>query len=358
MSLNRFVYYCAVIAGWAALLTWGLAEATFLGRGLFNATAESTLVGVLLGLAIGGALHLVASSGSGRWRPRISPRLALAIFVAACGGLIGAVSFSELVGLPRFVGWTILGLGVGAAEGIYENSPRKIRNGLIGGGIGGLLGGLLFDRIAVYESDVSSRAATFVLLGLSVGGLVGLAHVVLKEAWLTVADGFGPGRQLILSQTVTVLGRGDHLPLPFLGYAGRDLEGEHLQITRRPDGQYVVSDKGSRIGTMLNGQPVHQAVVLSDGDLIKLGSNIVRFNQRKRAAVRSDVEDGGARPGPSGGISTPPPPPKPSTPPPLLGDSAPRGDPDSPAAPPPEPPGRPHEGDPGPRIPPPPPPPG
>jgi hypothetical protein len=126
----------------------------------------------------------------------------------------------------------------------------------------------------------------FVILGVSIGALVGLTHVVLMEAWLTVVDGFRPGRQLILTKPVTFLGRGDHLPLPFLGYAGRDLESEHARITRQPEGQYVVEDNGSRIGTQLNGRRVSSPAALSDGDLIKLGSNIVRFEHRRRAAER------------------------------------------------------------------------
>ena len=123
------------------------------------------------------------------------------------------------------------------------------------------------------------------ILGLSVGVFTGLAQVVLKDAWLTVLDGFRPGRQLILSQASTLLGRGDHLPLPFLGYSGRDLENEHLRISRQADGSFLIEDNRSRAGTLLNGQRLERPTLLHDGDLIRLGGNIVRFNHRQRTSA-------------------------------------------------------------------------
>ena len=83
---------------------------------------------------------------------------------------------------------------------------------------------------------MSSRAAAFVVLGLSIGAAIGLAHVVFRVAWLTVVDGFRTGRQLTLTQAVTVLGRGDHLPLPFLGPTNKDLDAEHLRSAACPTG--------------------------------------------------------------------------------------------------------------------------
>ena len=97
----------------------------------------------------------------------------------------------------------------------------------------------------------------------------------------------GRDAELILGQTVTTLGRGDHLPLPFLGYPGRDLEAEHARITRQTDGQFLLEDNHSRLGTRLNGQPVQAATPLKDGDLIKLGTNIVRFHSRQWGRLRA-----------------------------------------------------------------------
>jgi hypothetical protein len=266
-------------------------------------------------------------------------------------------------------------LGGSVAFWALIRTSRKLRNGALGGFCGGLLGGTLFGiiRMTAAGSVLTARAIAFVILGVSIGALVGLTQVVLKEAWLTVLDGFRPGRQLILAQNVTTLGRGDHLPLPFLGYAGRDLESEHARIVRREDGTFAIVDNRSRSGTRLNGQLIQGEVILQDGDLIKLGSNIVRFNLRGRGSVRASVS-----PGPlPAGMSIAPPPPPPSPPggvkpaaPPAAPEAAPPSTPPAPPAaspgikPPPPPATRllpptavKPPPPPGPRIPPPPPPP-
>jgi hypothetical protein len=284
MSFYRFVYYSAVIAGWAALAAWVLAELLFLGNRHLGGTLSTTAAAATLGAMIGAGLNLVAGMANAQWKQQLR-RILAGLLVGGLGGLVGGllgeILYADL-GLPRFLGWMIMGLGIGAADGLYDRSTRKIRNGLIGGGLGGLLGGLLFDLIASAAADMPGRATGFVILGLSVGALIGLAQVVLKEAWLTVLDGFRPGRQLILGQGATLLGHGDHLPLPFLGYSGRELENEHLRISRQSDGRFAIEDNRSRAGTFLNGQRLDRPALLGDGDLIKLGGNIVRFNHRQR----------------------------------------------------------------------------
>lgn len=336
MSLYRFVYYSAVIGGWAAFLAWMLAELLVFG-GATRGTLKVAIVGAIVGAAIGAGLSLVSGMTAAQWKRllvRLPPGLIGGAIGGAAGGSLGDLMFSA-VGLPRALGWMVMGLIIGSTEGLYERSPSKLRNGLIGGTIGGFLGGILFDPISNFMasgSGMAARAVAFTILGISIGALIGLTHVVLKEAWLTVVDGFRPGRQLILTQRVTVLGRGDHLPMPFLGYSGRDLESEHLRITRQPDGRFSIEDNRSRLGTLVNGQRVQGPLTLGDGDLIRLGSNIVRFNLRQgrsgRIAVSAPVRV-------SGGSGSVPPPPPPAGPAPA-------------AAPPPS----------SPRIPPPPPPPG
>jgi hypothetical protein len=205
------------------------------------------------------------------------------------GGLIGNVLYEH--GLPRAIGWLIMGLGIGVVEGVYEKSGRKLRNGLLGGGLGGFCGGVLFDPIVNWTataSGMSSRATAFVVLGMCIGGAVSLAQVVLKDAWLTVVDGYRTGRQLSLTQPITVLGRSDQLALPFLGPMNKDVDAEHLRIIHGPDGKYLLEDNHSKLGTRLNSQPVRGPAPLKDGDVIRLGANLVRFNERRRKPGRAE----------------------------------------------------------------------
>jgi hypothetical protein len=288
MSLNRFVYYCAVTGGWAALLAWLVAEWLFFRPDAWGARVAVILRDTLTAAIVGGVLGVGLWVVSGMTNARLALLLKRArlgfvggMVGGGLGGLVGAALHKWLY-FHQAIGWLIMGMGIGVAEGIYEASRRKTRNGLIGGTIGGLLGGLLFGWIAQARLEMSGRATAFVVLGLCVGVLIGLAHVVLKEAWLTVLDGYRPGRQLILSRDTTALGRAEHLALPFLGHADAELEPEHARIIRLPNGQFSIEDNRTRIGTLVNSQRIHGPVVLRDNDLIKLGTNIVRFNHRRR----------------------------------------------------------------------------
>lgn len=320
MSLVRMAYYCAVIGGWSAFFAWILCEYLFLSRG-GDGTWQVVCAAAIVGGAIGAGLNAVAGMSNGgvfQTVKRLGPGLLGGGIGGAIGGLLGNVLFVYL-GMPRFIGWIIMGLGIGVVEGLYERSPSKIRNGLIGGGLGGLAGGVLFDILPGLlhsGSGMSSRAVGFVILGLCIGALIGLVQVALRDAWLTVLDGYRPGRQLILSSPVTILGRGDHLRLPFVGGPNTDLEPEHLSIERRPNGAFFVRDLSSRLGSFVNHTPVRGEVDLRDGDTIKLGVNLVRFNLRQRRGAAKDAPVQPVIP------VVPPPPPPPLRPAPRPGGPA------------------------------------
>ena len=48
----------------------------------------------------------------------------------------------------RIVGWCVLGLLIGASQGIKENTLGDVKFGILGGAIGGAIGGLLFDPLS------------------------------------------------------------------------------------------------------------------------------------------------------------------------------------------------------------------
>ena len=180
--------------------------------------------------------------------------------------------------------------------------------------LGGFVGGVLFNWICdlkLTESGAASRAAGFVVLGFSIGAAIGLAHVVFRTAWLTVVDGYRTGRQLNLTQPVTALGRGDHLPLPFLGPTNKDLDAEHALVRRMNDGSYCLEDNHTRLGTRLNGQIVTGVTPLADGDIIRVGTNLVRFNQRHRRRGEPSPQTAVPAVGiPQTASAAPPPPPQ------------------------------------------------
>jgi len=269
MSLNRLVYYCAIIGGWAALLGALISEFLVRRPGWISGNAEDAITAGLVGAVIGGGLNLVAGMVNAQWLPQLK-RLAPGLLIGGVGGAIGSLigNFLYQHGLPRALGWCVMGLSIGVVDGLTDRSWKKVRNGLIGGALGGLLGGFLFDPIkgwAASQTGLASRAVAFVLLGICIGSLIGLVQVVLKEAWLTVLDGYRPGRQLILTRDVTILGRAEHVALPFFGHPARDVEREHARIVRRPNGQFAIEDVQTKSGTRVNGEVIQGPRLLCAG---------------------------------------------------------------------------------------------
>ncbi len=294
MSLVRLIIWSSLIGGWSAFFGWLFAEVIF-HRWIDNAFV-AIAVATLVAIPIGGGICVV----SGLTNPRINAlakRLGLGFVGGLLGGLLGALLGSCIFGgfhlitsqgfvefVARVIGWTLIGVGIGAgigvSEGIVDRSFNKFRNGIIGGVLGGFLGGLFFGIVTLIGGSITSRAISFVLLGLCIGLFIGLAQVILKEAWLTVEAGFRPGRQMILGQDPISMGTSEKASLIFIAYGAKGVEPIHLKITKLQDGSYALEDNQSRTGTLLNGQPMRGTAALSDGDAIQFGVNVVRFNER------------------------------------------------------------------------------
>ena len=52
----------------------------------------------------------------------------------------------------------------------------------------------------------------------------------------------------------------------------------HAEIQRGADGTFILLDRGSRNGTIVNGQPVKKRM-LAEGDMIELGDVVLRFTE-------------------------------------------------------------------------------
>jgi hypothetical protein len=294
MSFYRLIFYGAMVGGWAAYLGWLISELILMRRSLEVGAVALLLTAALVGAAIAGGLNFLAGAAQGAWKqslPRLFLGLAGGFLGGALGGWVGNLIYANLsYAIFRALGWMVMGMAIGSVEGIYDLNGKKIRNGVIGGGVGGLLGGLLFDPInGAIGGIMASRATAFVILGLCIGLFVGLAQVILKEAWLTVLAGFRPGRQVILNRAETVLGTSEKAQLPFIAYGAKGVEPIHVRIVHQPGGGFVLYDNQSRTGTQVNGRRVEEPMVLRDGDQIQLGPNVVRYSERFRRAEQEPL---------------------------------------------------------------------
>jgi hypothetical protein len=226
--------------------------------------------------------------------------------VGGGGGLVGGVLSQSLyevkaLNLFKVIGWTFTGLLIGLSLGVFDllatiargqesrGAMRKIRNGLLGGAVGGLLGGLLSVLFhgawgSLFQEKPADRlwspsAWGFVALGLCIGLLIGLAQVILKEAWLKVESGFRAGRELVLSKPEVTIGRAEGCDVGLFGDGAVDRL--HARIVRHGD-DYVLADAGSAAGTYVNGERVVQPRRLRSGDAIRLGRCVLRFGERRK----------------------------------------------------------------------------
>jgi Inner membrane component of T3SS, cytoplasmic domain len=301
MSFKLFIYYCALCGGWAAFFAWALVWMLGLDDRLQNReTLKVVIIGsilaVLVSLVIGALDALMNTVGFQRL-----PRVAMCVLIGLVGGAIGAWIGQRLYGashMLRSVGWALTGFLIGASLGIYDlvkaqmagqgsgMAIRKIINGAIGGALGGLLGGILFDAIAGMGEAVTGlpleqtpRAIGLVILGMCIGLLISLAHVILKEASVKVESGFRAGRQLILSKPETTIGRAESSDIGLFGDNG--VERTHARILKKGD-RWVLADNNTPSGTYLNGERVDGPTPLRSGDVIGVGRSALRFSERQK----------------------------------------------------------------------------
>jgi hypothetical protein len=309
MSFRLFIYYSAACGGVTAFASWAL--------GRQAATHHTVAVAGIRAMGLGLLVALALALVDGLWtfgRHRVFtllPRMLVAGIIGAVGGLVGGVVgqvlfdvFDQLhlpllSGVGWTLGWTITGMLIGISVGVFDvltrfirreevrPARRKLINGLIGGTLGGMLGGVLSLLLrnawsqllhAAPGDDLWSPSAWgFVVLGLCVGLMIGLAQVLLREGWIKVEAGFRPGRELILTQPVITIGRAESCDVGLFG--DPTIEKRHARIERRGD-QYYVSDEATPAGTFVNDQRIGPPVLLRSGDRIRVGKHVLRFWER------------------------------------------------------------------------------
>lgn len=293
MSFRLFIYYCAICGGWAAFVSWGIVAATGL-RGQDHPYRWATLTGAVLGMilaaAVGAVDAMLNAVGSQRL-VRVGVCFVVGLFGGMFGGLVGEFLHSTLH-FPVFLSWILTGVCIGASIGIYDlfrsllaqgetRVPlKKTLNGVYGGLMGGFLGGLPFGFLmgnpAIPRTDL---AISLVILGLCIGLFIGLAQVVLKEAWLTVVQGFRAGRELLLAKDETTIGRAESCDLGLFG--DNTIERLHARILLQ-NRRYLLADAGTPGGTYLNDERIGEPRPLKSGDKIRVGNSVIEFGERQQ----------------------------------------------------------------------------
>jgi hypothetical protein len=304
MSFRIFIYYCALVGGWAAFFGFWL--------GLFLSPSEGLGSDGIKGMWLGMTVALGVGVVDSFWNVplteivQIALRLLVGVLVGIVGGLIGGMighGLYALFGVAVFYifGWTLTGFLVGASVAVYELlssvvrqqdlafAVKKLVKAVLGGTVGGLIGGilslilrfgfgLLFPNREV-QNLWSPTGWGFVALGLCIGLLIGLAQVILKEAWVRIEVGKRAGREMILSKETTTIGRAESCDIGLFG--DNTIERLHAHILMAGN-RYYVEDQHTPAGTFVNDQPAVGRVPLKSGDLIRVGSSVLCFRERAK----------------------------------------------------------------------------
>lgn len=183
--------------------------------------------------------------------------------------------------LARGLAFLFMAAVVGAALGLASRSGRRAMNAAIGGAVGGFVGGFVFDYVGqVTDSGGVSRAVALTLTGTLVGLAIGLVEQARKEHWLEIVSGGMAGKQFILYNDRTIIGSSPVCDVTLI--KDPHIASEHVVLMSSAQGLRL-STAGPSTTTLVNGQPVQQAV-LTDGDLVQVGSSVVRYRQKAQAA--------------------------------------------------------------------------
>ncbi len=296
MSFKLFIYYCALCGGWAAFAAWLTLWAAGVVR-IDNPFLKATLIAGFLGLLVAagvGAVDAKLNAVGFQRILRVVVCMGVGLVGGAFGGLIGeGVHFNDYLLL---IGWMLVGVAIGASIGVFDilraaitgqdlgvalkKTLNGVYGGLLGGFVGGVFFGLFYSNSATREAlPNGSLAIGLVILGLCIGLLIGLAQVVLKEAWLKVESGFRAGREVMLSKDETTIGRAESCDVGLFGDSA--LEKLHARIERK-NNQYFLADAETPGGTYLNDKPVRKPTPLHNGDQIRVGSCVLRFGERAK----------------------------------------------------------------------------
>ena len=240
---------------------------------------------MLMGTIMGGYFGSGQGIGAGS-TTRFASGLIQGAVIGLFGGVIGFLAgqyvllilgdvfvshsaFTELgYPLSRAVGWSIVGLFIGAIEGIRTKSLRLIRVGMLGGWIGGLLGGLIMEYLHLYLASIMiGRLVGIVTLGLLIGFFYGLVENSLAFGTLKVLNGEFKGRDYLINFRRTRLGVGKKAHIRLEPYT--DVADLHAELSVRRGNLYLRS-LGESYVVLVNDDPITEKELKYE-DVIRIG---------------------------------------------------------------------------------------
>jgi hypothetical protein len=309
MQLLSRLYFNAVFGALGGLLGWML-FGVFGDKNPTGDTAFLFLTREHLNMLLGGAIvggvigYFVVSVEAIRDKALMKfCRLGTyGVLLGAVGGALGML-LGDLINagllriadnffmrvLSRGLGWSILGVFIGMAEGIAARSLGKFSYGTLGGAIGGFVGGMLFMvfySLAIRPDPETGQASTshfwsgmgLMIMGACIGSLSALVQAVFQPACVRILRGWQEGREYPLEKPASLLGRDEHADIAL--FRDMKIEKKHCFIKRMGE-RYVLFNNGAPADqTLVNERAVADTCELFEGDKIQLGNVLMRFHMR------------------------------------------------------------------------------
>jgi hypothetical protein len=246
--------------------------------------ARDAWAGLVIGGVLGFFLNAAGPLRDGAWR-KLARMASWGAVSAAVGGAAGLLLGEVVIGwfqgglAGRAASWAVLGLGIGASQGVAHRSRQRLVYGLVGGGLGGLGGGWLFEalRQGMGQRYTLSQGLGIAILGAGLGLGLALVEEVLKRAWVQVVRGRQEGRAYLLARQVCTVGLDERADVGLFG--DPQVARRHAEIAAGRDG-YVLRSLAPAGRTRVNGADVAGERRLADGDRIELGQTLLVFRQR------------------------------------------------------------------------------
>lgn len=253
-------------AFFSAFIAIGLGSLLGLGEGIYYGSKEKAFKYLGIGAGISAVLGFV------------SGYLAQYMYTSMLSDSASDIASAFV----RGIGWAVMGLGVGLAVGLIKPEKKRILFCGLGGLGGGFIGGFLFNFIvsalSTGEDDTGTfaRAIGIIIMGLLIGLGIGLLEQYAKQAWLKVIRGEFEGKEYLIFAGTTSIGNNGKNTIVL--FKDKLVGPNHCDIILEGS-KYLLVDKGTPMGTVVNGQRITRHI-LRQGDAIAVGNSVLVFNTK------------------------------------------------------------------------------
>jgi len=194
----------------------------------------------------------------------------LVIFITGEFLLHNMRSFNS-IGLPlsRAIGWAVMGIFIGAGEGVRAKSFTKIKIGALGGLTGGMAGGLVLEYLIYLWPDIIfARFSGLVIFGIMLGFFYGLVESKLSFGKFYLLNGKYKGKEFIINQRSLKIGKKRINDIVLNDY--RKIEDIHAELKINGDELFIKPQSLNNL-IKVNDRHINFHRLIRD-DVIQLGS--------------------------------------------------------------------------------------